>query len=172
MNKIILYHIDNPLFNQWKAFTLEHYAEDTGPDEHVKIYVTHVGLYMNEDVVMCKAFPTTLKGPVMEWFTSLPPYSIDCFNTLPHLFTTQFVGSCPHQATPLSLLNARQEKEKTLRAFIDCFEKVALQMKNLTQEMMLQCMALALKHGIFVDNVCLRPPTIMHELKLRATYYI
>jgi len=33
-------------------------------------------------------------------------------------------------------------------------------------------MALTLKHGPFVDNVYLRPPTFMHELKLRAADYI
>ena len=79
---------ETPLPNQWEAFTLEHYAGDTDPDEHVKIYVTHVGLYTNEDVVMCKAFPTILKGPNLKWFTFLPPYSIDYFDTLFHLFTT------------------------------------------------------------------------------------
>jgi len=38
--------------------------------------------------------------------------------------------------------------------------------------MILQCMALALKPGPFADNVCLRPPATMHELKLRAVDYI
>jgi len=38
--------------------------------------------------------------------------------------------------------------------------------------MILQCMALALKPRPFVDNVCLRPPATMHQLKLHATDYI
>jgi len=99
--------------NQWEAFTLERYTGDIDPDEHVKIYVTHVDLYTNKDVVMCKAFLTTLNGPTLEWFTSLPPYSIDYFDTLSHLFTTQFARSCPHQAIPLSLLSVRQEEDNT-----------------------------------------------------------
>jgi len=48
-----------------------------------------------------------------------PPYSIDCFDTLPNLFSTQFAGSRPHQATPLSLLDFRQERDEIMRAFID-----------------------------------------------------
>jgi len=52
---------ETPLPSQWEAFTLECYGGDTNPNEHVKIYVTHVGLYTSEDFVMCKAFPTTLK---------------------------------------------------------------------------------------------------------------
>jgi len=45
-------------------------------------------------------------------------------------------------------------------------------MPNLTQEMILQCMALTLKPGLFADNVYLRPPASMHKLKLRAADYI
>ena len=84
-----------------------------------------------------------------------PPYSIDCFDTLPNLFSTQFEGSCPHQATPLSLLGVRQARDEILRDFIDRFSKAALTIKNLTQDVILQCMALTLKLGPFVDNVCL-----------------
>jgi len=93
--------------SQWELFTLDRYAGDTDPDEHLKVYITHVALYTSEDAVFCKAFPTTLKGPILEWFTSLPPHSIDYFNILSHLFTTHFAGSRPHQATSLSLLSVR-----------------------------------------------------------------
>jgi len=58
-------------------------------------------LYTSQDAVFCKAFPTTLKGPTLEWFTTLPPYSIDSFNVLSHMFSTHFAGSRPHQL-PLS----------------------------------------------------------------------
>jgi len=50
--------------------------------------------------------------------------------------------------------------------------KNVLWMENLTQEMILQCMALALKPEPFADNVCLWPTATMHELKLRVTDYI
>jgi len=73
---------------------------------------------------------------------------------------------------PLSLLNIRQEKDEMLRAFIDRFSKVALCMPNLTQKMILQCMALTLKLIPFVDNIYLRPLVSMHELKLCAADYI
>ena len=102
----------------------------------------------------------------------LAPYSIDYFDTLSHLFATHFAGSHPREATPLSFLNVRQEKDEMLRAFIDRFRKAALRMPNLTQEMILQCMALTLKPSPFTDNIYLRPPASMHELKLRVADYI
>jgi len=81
---------------------------------------------------MCKVFPTTFKEPTLKWFTSLPLYSIDCYNTLSTLFSTQFAGSYSHKVALLSLLNVRQEKDETLKAFIDKFNKVVLKIKNLT----------------------------------------
>jgi len=51
---------ETPLMRQWEAFTLEQYDGDTDPDEHVKIYVTHVSLYTTKDVVLCKAFSIIL----------------------------------------------------------------------------------------------------------------
>ena len=78
---------------QWEPFTLDRYTGEIDPDEHLKVYITHVALYTSQDAVFCKAFPTTLKGPALEWFTTLPPYSIDSFDVLSHMFSTHFAGS-------------------------------------------------------------------------------
>jgi len=157
---------------QWEPFTLDRYTGETDPDKHLKVYITHVALYTSQDAVFCKAFPTTLKGPTLEWFTTLPPYSIDSFDILSHMFSTHFAGSRPHQTTTISLLGIRQEQNEPLRAFIDRFSKVALRTPHLNQEMILQCMALTLQPGPFANNVYLHPPASMHELKLRAVDYV
>jgi len=101
-----------------------------------------------------------------------PPYSINSFDTLSHMFTTHFVGSRPHQTTTISLLGVRQEQGETLRAFIDRFSKAALRTLHLNQEMILQCMALTLQPDPFANIVYLHPPASMHEYKLRAADYV
>jgi len=128
---------NTPLLAQWEPFTLDCFTGETDPDEHLKVYITHVTLYTSQDVVFCKAFPTTLKGPTLEWFTTLPPYSIDSFDVLSHMFSTYFAGSRPHQTTTISLLGIRQEQGEQLRAFIDRFSKAALRTPHLHQEMIL-----------------------------------
>jgi len=105
--------------------------------EHLKVYITHVALYTSQDAVFCKAFPTTLKGPALEWFTTLPPYSIDSFDVLSHMFSTHFASNRPHQTITISLLGIRQEPNEQLRAFIDRFSKAALRTPHLNQEMIL-----------------------------------
>jgi len=163
---------NTPLPAQWEPFTLDRYTGETDPDEHLKVYITHVALYTSQDAVFCKAFSTTLKGPALEWFTTLPPYSIDNFDILSHMFSTHFAESCPHQTTTISLLGVRQEPNEPLRAFIDRFSKAALRTPHLNQEMILQCMILTLQPGPFANNVYLHPPASMHELKLRAADYV
>ena len=32
-------------------------------------YTTHMSLYTSDDVVLCRVFPTSLKGPALSWFT-------------------------------------------------------------------------------------------------------
>jgi len=165
-------HRQHPLPAQWEPFTLDRYTGETDPDEHLKVYITHVALYTSQDTVFCKAFPTTLKGPALEWFTTLPPYSIDSFDALSHMFSTHFAGSRPHQTATISLLGIKQEQGEPLQAFIDRFSKATLRTPDLNQEMILQCMALTLQPGPFANNVYLHPPASMHELKLRVTDYV
>ena len=100
---------NTPLPAQWEPFILDRYTGETDLDEYLKVYITHVALYTSQDAVFYKAFLTTLKGPALEWFTTLSPYSIDNFDALSHMFSTHFVGNRPHQTTTISLLGIRQE---------------------------------------------------------------
>ena len=88
-----------PLPSTWKNPTLDKYDGTTDPDEHVDAYVTQVNLYTVEDALLCRVFPTSLKGAALSWFTRLPTHSIDCFDTLVKKFGAQFATSCPHHLT-------------------------------------------------------------------------
>ena len=51
----------HPFLASGEPFTLDRYAGETDPDEHLKVYIIHVALYTYEDVVFCKAFPPSLE---------------------------------------------------------------------------------------------------------------
>lgn len=102
--------IDTSFSKQWKAITLDCYGDNTYPNEHIVVNITQQSLHSIDDAIICKAFPITLKGPALEWFTRLSPYSIDCFDTLTSFFTMQFTTSQHHFLT-------------SLRTFIDRFRK-------------------------------------------------
>jgi len=89
-------------------------------------HTTHMSLYTSDDVVLCRVFPTSLKGATLSWFTKLPPNSIDSFATLVVKFETQFATSRPHHQISIALVGIHQEKGESLRTFVDRFNKVTM----------------------------------------------
>ena len=67
---------------RWKGLTMSQYDGTTEPEEHMDVFTTQTGLYTSHDAILYRVFPTSLKGPTLNWFTRLPPNSIDCFDTL------------------------------------------------------------------------------------------
>jgi len=96
----------------WKGLTMSQYDGTTDPEEHVDVFTTQAGLYTSDDAILCHVFPTSLKGRALNWFTRLPPNSIDCFDTLATRFGIQFATNKPHHLTSLALVNIRQEKKR------------------------------------------------------------
>ena len=163
--------VETPLPQKWKAPTVT-YDGTTDPDEFISIYTNQVALYSTDDAVMCKSFSVALRGSALEWFMSLQPYTIDSFSTLTTSFTTQFDTSRRHDLTSLSLLNLRQEEGESLRTFIDRFGVIAMKIKDLTPNLILQYMVMALKPGPFADELAMRLPLGMQELRKRASMFI
>ena len=46
----------------WKPLNLEWYDGTTDPDEHMDTFLTQMNLYTNDDVILCRVFPMSLKG--------------------------------------------------------------------------------------------------------------
>jgi len=164
--------VDTPLPDNRKNLTIDKYDGSTDPDEHIAIYTTQISLYTWNDVVMCRVFPTTLRGATLSWFTRLPPLSIDCFDTLVEKFGAQFATSRPHHLTSIALVNIRQEKGESLRMFMERFGKVALGIRNLSLEVTMHHMITALKPGPFADSLCKKPATNLDELRQRTSKFM
>jgi len=162
---------ETPLPNKLKAPTVT-YDGTTDPDEFISIYTNQVGLYSTDDAVLCKSFSVALRGSALEWFMSLPPYTIDSFTTLTTTFTTQFDTSRRHDLTTIALLNLRQEEREPLQVFIDRFGAIAMKIKDLTPNLILMYMMTSLRPGPFADELAMRPPLSMQELRKRAAMFI
>ena len=161
-----------PLSSTWLNPTLDKYDGFTDPDGHVDAYLTQINLYNAEDALLCRVFPTFLKGATLSWFTRLPARSIDCFDTLVVKFGAQFTTSCPHHLTSIALVNIRQEKTESLRTFMDRFGKVALNIRNLCPEVAMHHMVTTLKPGPFSDSLCMQLTANLDELTHRATKFM
>ena len=70
------------------------------------------------DEIMCRAFPTTLKGPARVWFSRLTPNSINTFKELRTQFASHFIGGHRYKKSTAWLMSIKQQKEETLRSYI------------------------------------------------------
>ena len=61
---------------------MESYDGSNDPLDHMEFFKTLIHLQGVADEIMCKAFPTTLKGPTRVWFNKLTPNSISTFKEL------------------------------------------------------------------------------------------
>ena len=96
---------------------------------------------------MCKAFPTTLKGPAKVWFSKLPQNTITSLWELSKLFVNNFVGGQRKKCSSSSLLNIEQGENESLRTFISHFNREAL----LVDEMYDKILLVAFYNGVSSD---------------------
>jgi len=160
--------IEVPLPEKWKGFNRDRYDGSTNPDEHMDAYTTHMSLYTSDDVVLCRVFPTSLKGATLSWFTKLSPNSIDSFATLVTKFETQFATSRPHHLTSIALVGIHQEKGESIRTFVDRFSKVAMSIRNLSPDVAMHHMLTTLRQAPLLTTCACS----LDELRKRAAKYM
>ena len=67
---------NHPLPFKFKMPTLDSYDGKRDPCDHIATLNSTMHLQGVLDEIMCRAFPTTLKGPAGVWFSKLPPNTI------------------------------------------------------------------------------------------------
>ena len=164
--------METPLPDKWKGFNRDRYDGTTDPDEHMDAYTMHMSLYTLDNGVLCRVFPTSLKGEALSWFTKLPPNSIDYFETLVAKFDTQFVTTRLHHLAYIALVGIRQEKGESLRKFIDRFGKVAMSIQNLSFDVAMHHMLTDLRPGPFADSLFMQPAMSLDELRRQAAKFM
>ena len=81
-----------PLPQKFHMPQIESYNEVKDPLDHLETFKTLMHLQGVADEIMCRAFPTTLKGSTRIWFSRLTPNSISTFKELKARFTLHFIG--------------------------------------------------------------------------------
>ena len=95
--------------------------------DHITTFKTTPGLQQLPNEILCRSFPTTLKGATQVWFSKLPTLSIDSFEQLGNSFVCHFVdGQHPKRSTN-HLLTIKQGEKETLRSYVKRFTKEILE---------------------------------------------
>ena len=72
----------SPLPQKFRMLQIESYNGAKDPLDHLESFKTLMHLQEVVDEIMCRAFPTTLKGLARIWFSRLTPNSISTFKEL------------------------------------------------------------------------------------------
>ena len=80
-----------PLSPKFRMPQVENYNGSKDPLDHLESFKTLMHLQGVPDEIMCRAFPTTLKGSARIWFNRLTPSSIGTFKELSAQFASHFI---------------------------------------------------------------------------------
>ena len=142
------------------------------PLDHLETFKTLMHLQGVTDEIMCRAFPTTLKGAVRIWFSRLMPGSIDTFKELSTQFTSPFIGGHKYKKSAACLMNIKQREDETLRSYITRFNKEALSIDEADNKILVAAFTNGLRKGKFLFSLYKNDPKTMSNVLYRATKYM
>ena len=137
----------HPLPSKFKMPSLDSYDGTRNSCDHIATFMTTMHLQGVPDEIICRAFPTTLKGPARVWFSKIPPNTVGSFEELSKLFINIFIGGQRHKRFSSSLLTIEQGENESLRSFITRFNKEALAVDEMDDKLLL----VAFHNGVSLD---------------------
>ena len=87
----------HPLPPKFKMPSLDSHDGTREPFDHIATFKTMMHLQEVPDEIMCRAFPTTLKGPARVWFSKISPNIVGSFEELSKLFVNNFIRGQGHK---------------------------------------------------------------------------
>ena len=135
-------------------------------------FKTTLGLQQPPNEILCRFFPTTLKGAAREWFTKLPTSSIDSFKQLSNAFLSHFIGGQRPKRPADHLLTIRQGEKETLRSYVKRFTQETLEVDEVDDKVQLTTFKAGLRSRDLMASLAKNPPKMMAEMLLKAQKYM
>ena len=161
-----------PLPSKFRMPQMDNYDGVRDPLGHLETFKTLMHLQGVADAIMCRAFPTMLKGAARIWFSRLTPNSISTFKELSTQFTTHFIGGHKYKKSTACLISIKQREDETLRFYISRFNKEALSIDETDDKILVAAFTNGLRKGKFLFSLYKNDPKTMSEVLYRATKYM
>ncbi|XP_075665300.1 uncharacterized protein LOC142634957 [Castanea sativa] len=124
------------------------------------------------DEIMCKTFPTTLKGPAGIWYNRLTLNSISTFKELGAQFVSHFIGGHQYKKSTACLMSIKQLEDEMLRSYISRFNKEALSIDEADNKILVAAFTNELRNGKFLFSLYKNDPKTMSDVLYRAKKYM
>jgi hypothetical protein len=157
-----------PLPSKFRMPTLETFDGSKDPLDQLESFKTMMCLQGVPDEIICRAFPTTLKGPARIWFKKLMPISVGSFAQLSCLFFNHFIGGQRCGRPTTHLLNVKQKEGEILRSYLTRFNKETLLVEGADDKVVLTAFISGLQSGDFLFLVYKDPLSTMTEMMYEA----
>ena len=122
-------------------------------------------LNAGDDLLLCKVFPASLKGPALAWFHKLPRGSINTFGELWAAFVSQYLCSVRKKGNINSLQSILKREDESIRDFTRRFRQAVQQIDVYSMDAVLQNIRRSFGPTTpFFQSLSLDPPATMEEL--------
>ena len=143
----------HPLPSKFKMPSLDLYDGTRDPCDHIPSFKTTMHLQGVPDEIICRAFPTTLKGPAQVWFSKIPPNNVNSFDELSKLFVNNFIGGQRHKRSSSSLLTIEQGENENLQSFVTRLNREALTVDEMDDKLLLAAFHNGVNSSLFIHKL-------------------
>ncbi|XP_065625242.1 uncharacterized protein LOC136065655 [Quercus suber] len=164
--------LDCPVLSKFRLPQLEPFDGLKNPQDHLNTFKMTLRLQQPPDEILCRSFPTTLKGAAQEWFTKLPTSSIDTFEQLSNAFLRHFIRGQRPKRTADHLLTIRQGEKETLRSYVKRFTRETLEVDEADDMVQLTTFKAGLRSRDLVTSLAKNPQKTMAEMLLKVQKYM
>ncbi|GKV31526.1 hypothetical protein SLEP1_g40206 [Rubroshorea leprosula] len=151
---------------------LETYDGTKDPDDHLHAFYSCMQAQNASDALMCKIFPSTLRGNARTWYYSLPPRSINSYTELSSAFATKFSSRRLIRKTTSELMRVKQRDGESLKNFMSRFNDAVLKVNSFDQAVGITVVISGLGHERFRESLLKHPATTFSEVNDRLLKFI
>ena len=160
--------LECPVPSKFRLPQLEPFDELKDHQDHLNTFKTTLGLQQPPNEILCRSFPTALKGVAREWFTKLSMSSVDNFEQLSNAFLRHFIRRQRPKRLADYLLTIKQGEKETLRSYVKRFTQETLEEDEADYKVQLTTFKARLRSRDLVASLVKNPPKTMAEMLLKA----